>query len=149
MKQTIFLSLMAILLSLAACESDKWDDLPQPIANFVSQYYPGAGVKSYNHEENYQYRVEVSTGAVIIFDSEMQWISVDGRGVVLPEVMIYDQTPPELFSFLQATGQQEEVYAMKRDKKFYKLTMHDTVLTYNIQTGAVTYPGQAPDPTPD
>ena len=34
---------------------------------------------------------------------------------------------------------------MKRDKKFYKLTMLDTVLTYNIQTGAVTYPGQSSD----
>lgn len=52
--------------------------------------------------------------------------------------------PPALFSFLQSTEQQDKVYGMKRDKKFYKLTMLDTVLTYNIQTGSVTYPEETP-----
>lgn len=36
--------------------------------------------------------------------------------------------------------QQNSVYAMSRDKAYYKLTMEDTVITYDIATGKITYP---------
>ncbi|MBD5322675.1 MAG: hypothetical protein HDS01_07910, partial [Bacteroides sp.] len=57
--------------------------------------------------------------------------------------LMYDELPPELYSYLQSTEQQNGVYELKRDKYYYKLTMLDTVLTYDIATGKVTYPGSS------
>ena len=135
--------MLAALVCLGACNNDTWDELPSPITNFISQYFPGSGVKSYNEYDD-MFRVQVNNGVTLIFDSEYQWTEIDGNGSRLPEVLMYDQLPPALFSFLQSTEQQDKVYGMKRDKKFYKLTMLDTVLTYNIQTGSVTYTEETP-----
>lgn len=140
----ILLAILTGLLALGACSNDAWDELPSPITNFISHYFPGSGVKSYSEHDGV-YNVQVNNGASMTFDSEYQWTEIDGNGSKLPEVMMYDQLPPALFSYLQGTEQQDGVYGMKRDKKVYKLTMLDTVLTYNIQTGAVTYPGQSSD----
>lgn len=133
--------MFTIMLSLAACSNEAWDELPSPIANFISQYFPGNGVKGFNEYEG-TYKVTVNNGVGLTFDSDYQWTEIDGNGSALPEVLIYDQMPPELFTYLQATAQQSEVYGVKRDRKFYKLTMLDTVLTYDIHTGKVTYPGE-------
>ena len=137
--------LLLAILGVGACSSEAWEELPSSIATFISQYFPGSGVKSYNETDN-GCIVKVNNGATLKFDKENEWTEIDGNGVRLPEVMMYDQLPPALFDFLQSTSQQGEVYAMSRDKKFYKLTMLDTVITFNIQTGAITYPGQAADP---
>lgn len=85
----------------------------------------------------------MSNGPTITFDAQERWTEVDGNGAVLPEVLMYDELPPELYSYLQSTEQQNGVYEVKRDKYYYKLTMLDTVLSYDIATGKVTYPGES------
>lgn len=137
--------LLLALVGIGACSSEAWEELPSPIAAFISQYYPGSGIKSYTENDNGSV-VKVNNGATLKFDKENEWTEIDGNGVKLPEVMMYNLLPPALFDFLQSTSQQSEVYAMSRDRKFYKLTMQDTVITFNIQTSAITYPGQAPAP---
>lgn len=87
--------------------------------------------------------VQLASGPTLRFDSENQWMDIDGNGARLPQVLMYDQLPTELYEYLQATEQQADVYVMKRDKYYYKLTMLDTVLTYDIATGKVTYPGMS------
>ena len=46
----------------------------------------------------------------------------------------------QLYDYLQATEQQSDVTAVKRDRHYYKLIMLDTVITYEISTGEITYP---------
>lgn len=70
----------------------------------------------------------------------MAGLQSTATGSICREVLIYDKLPPALFNYLQGMEQQNSVYAMSRDKAYYKLTMEDTVITYDIATGKITYP---------
>ncbi|MCM1164354.1 MAG: hypothetical protein NC339_08930 [Muribaculaceae bacterium] len=136
------LAIMVISLCQGCTSSEAWDSLPTSIADFITQYYPGSNVTDYDKYDDDSYYVKINNGATLRFNSDLQWTEIDGNGVTIPEVLAYDQFPPELFAFLQSTSQQRDIYGVKRDRKFYKLTMLDTVLTYDIQTGRITYPGE-------
>lgn len=138
-KITILAPLLVAILIIGACSNSVWDELPSAISSFISEYFPGMGVSSYSEDED-SYRVQVRNGASLIFDKEYHWTEVEGNGVPLPEVFMYDQLPPALYNYLQGIEQQAGVYGVKRDKDYYKLTMHDTVITYDISTGKITYP---------
>ena len=139
---------VSILMVFGACSNDVWDDLPSPIAHFITQYFPGSGVQTYSESPSGIYTVKINSGVTLKFDSDFEWTDIDANGNTLPEVLMYDQLPPALYSFLQSIEQTADVYQVRRDHKFYWLTMHDTVLTYNIQTEAITYPGQATSADP-
>lgn len=134
---------LGMIMVLGACSSDVSDELPTVVSRFVTQYFPGVGVKSYNELSDGGYVVQLSGGPTLRFDSEGKWIDIDGNGSRLPQVLMYDQLPPALYEYLQGTEQQSGVYDVKRDKYYYKLTMFDTVLTYDIATEKVTYPGES------
>lgn len=52
------------LFMLIACSSSLWDDLPEPIATFISTYYPMSGISEYN-EHNGVYYVTIKNGATM------------------------------------------------------------------------------------
>ncbi len=133
------LPLLVILLFMGACSNNEWDEIPTPITSFIEQYYPGSGVKSFSQNDS-GYKVKITNGASLSFDTEYSWTFIDGNGVRLPEVIVYNQLPPALFNYLQGIEQQADVYAMSRDKTYYKLTMHDTIIIYEISTGKISYP---------
>lgn len=137
------LFVLGLLVVLGACSNDASDDLPSAVSKFTTQYFPGLSVKSYNEMSDGGCVVQLSGGPTLRFDSENQWIEIEGNGSKLPQVLMYDQLPPALYDYLQGTEQQADVYAMKRDKYYYKLTMLDTVITYEISTGKITYPGES------
>lgn len=139
-KQILFLApLLMLILSIGACSNSVWDEIPSTISNFISEYFPGSGVSTFNEDDD-NYYVKIKNGATLVFDKEYRWTEVDGNGVQLPEVFAYDQLPPALYNYLQGIEQQGDVYCVKRDKDYYKLTMHDTVITYEISTGKISYP---------
>ena len=142
-KITNLLSLivMGMIVVLGACSSDAAEELPSAVSQFTTQYFPGLGVKSYNELSDGGCVVQLSGGPTLRFNSDYKWIDIDGNGVRLPQVLMYDQLPTELYEYLQATEQQSDVFVLKRDKYYYKLTVTDTVLTYDTATGKVTYPG--------
>lgn len=139
LEKFLFLPIVVGIIVFGACSSNVWDEVPSPITSFVEQYYPGSGLSSYNQTDN-GYQVKIANGATLSFDSDYFWTSIDGNGVRLPEVLVYNQLPPALFNYLQSVEQQNSVYRMSRDAHFYKLTMENTVITYDIATGKVTYP---------
>lgn len=143
MKYIINSFLILISVLTWGCSNDAWDDLPGDISDFITEYFPGSNVKSYTNAADGGHKVTIANGATLIFNKNNRWIEIDGEGVKLPEVLIYDQLPPALYDYLQSTEQQKSVFAMCRDKHFYKLTMLDTVITYNIDTGGITYPGES------
>ena len=56
------------LLILLSCSSSLWDELPGPISEFLSTYYPSSTISSYS-EHNGEYYVTVKNGASLTFDS--------------------------------------------------------------------------------
>lgn len=140
----LLLSLLAAIISFGACSSDALEDTPSAVSKFIVQYFPGQRVKSYTETADGGHIAVLVNSATILFDDENRWVEIDGEGSTLPEVLLYDQLPPALYSYLQATGQTSGVYAVSRDNFYYKLTMLDTVITYTISSGAITYPGEMP-----
>ncbi len=138
----ILIVLISLLTGATACSNEAWDELPSPIASFITQYFPGSTVKAYTHTDEGSIAY-INNGATIHFDTDNSWTEIDGNGVRLPQVMMYDQLPPALYDYLQSTDRTADVYVVTRDNKFYKLTLLDTVITYNLSTGAITYPGEA------
>jgi hypothetical protein len=139
-KQILFLApLLIFILSVGACSNSVWDEVPSPISAFISEYFPSSGVSTFNDNED-NYYVKIKNGATLIFDKEYKWLEIDGNGVPLPETLAYNQFPPALFNYLQSIEQQSDVYSVKRDKYYYRLTMENTVISYDISTGKVSYP---------
>lgn len=136
------LLLLGLIITVGACSSDVSEEMPASIQRFVTQYFPNMRVKSYAEIADRGHLVELASGPTLRFDSDNQWTDIDGNGALLPEVLMYDQLPTQLYDYLQSTEQQNDVTAVKRDSYYYKLTMPDTVITYDIATGDITYPGQ-------
>ena len=72
------------------------DDLPDDISSFSSQYFPGQRVSDYSESDDGK-RMELANGATIIFNDDNDWVTIDGNGSRLPEVLVCDQLPPALF----------------------------------------------------
>ena len=104
-KITNLLSLIVLgmIVVLGACSSDAAEELPSAVSQFTTQYFPGLGVKSYNELSDGGCVVQLSGGPTLRFNSDYKWIDIDGNGVRLPQVLMYDQLPTELYEYLQAT----------------------------------------------
>ncbi|MCM1356320.1 MAG: hypothetical protein NC212_07950 [Staphylococcus sp.] len=139
LEKTILLPMLLLIIILGACSNSIWDEIPTPITSFIEQYYPNSNVKEFNTTDN-GYKLKINNGASFSFDNDYRWTSIDGNGVHLPEVLVYNQLPPALFNYLQGIEAQTSVFSMSRDSTYYKLLMLDTVITYEIATGKITYP---------
>lgn len=139
MKRFIFLPLCIAML-LTACDSDSstlWDELPESIAEFVAQYYPNNGVSGYATNDENQHTVYLHNSATLRFDADYRWIEIDGNGITLPQVLVFDQLPPELYKYLQETDNTTSVYAAMRNSTTYTLRLSDTTLYYDIDSGSI------------
>jgi len=122
-----------------ACSSNVWDELPEKISSFVAEYFPGRGIKSYTVTDSEE-RVQLNGGTTLVFDSNREWTTADPDGDVLPEVFLYDCMPPPLFQYLENTSNTANVYKAERTSRDYILTLNDTYITYNIETGEINCP---------
>lgn len=131
------------LMLLIACSSSLWDDLPEPIATFISTYYPLSGISEYN-EHNGNYYVTIKNGATLTFDSNYNWLEVNGNGVVLPELFIQDALEPKLIQYLMELELTNEVYAAKNDPREIILDMLDYKIRYIKESGEISQIGGTP-----
>ena len=137
------LSIVGLML-LIACSSSLWDDLPEPIATFISTYYPMSGISEYN-EHNGTYYVTIKNGATMTFDSSYNWLEVNGNGVVLPELFVQDALEPKLVQYLMELEMTDEVYSAKNDPREVILDMLDYKIRYVKETGEISQIGGVKD----
>lgn len=136
------LFVFAMLFIPGGCHnSDLWSELPEDISHFISQYYPNSEVQSYTRNAGI-YHVRLDDGPGLTFDSSYQWTDIDGYGMPLPQVLLFDQLPPKIYQYLQETDQLNAVFAVSRDSTEYALTLLDQNLRYDIASGELT--GTAP-----
>ncbi|MCM1348416.1 MAG: hypothetical protein NC338_03310 [Firmicutes bacterium] len=133
------LALAVIILLMGACNSDTWDDLPSAISQFVSEYFPFGELQSYT-EEGGREIVQIKKGATLTFDNSYEWIDVNGNGVVLPQQFLYDKLPDALYRYIESIEAQNSVYRVQRTASVITVDLFDSVLTYNQDTGEITYP---------
>lgn len=139
-RQTFLLALICGILMpmLSYCTEDTdFDDLPAPIQKFVAKYYPEIAVEDYNFS-NGVYTVSLRGSAMMHFDAQMVWTSVDGRGGVLPQMFLYDEMPEAVYEFTETTGSIGRVYSATRNSSMFALHLLDQDIVYDIASGQVS-----------
>lgn len=133
------ISLLGLILLMGACNDDVYDELPESVAKFVSEYYPFSTVSSYSMNGD-NYVVKMHNGATLVFDRNLSWIDFDGNGVTLPENFIYNCLPESLYSYIQETQATSGIYRVTRDSEQITIYLEDTYFVYILATGQITYP---------
>lgn len=144
-RKSLFSILLAILVipmaaALVSChdsDSELWGEMPKKISDFVTQYFPNQQVDSYS-ESSSTYHVRLKDGPGMTFDKNQDWIIVNGYGMPLPQVLLFDQLPPALYNYLDETQNLDSVFSIERDSVSYKIVLLDSTLTYNVDTEEIT-----------
>ncbi|MDE6199171.1 MAG: hypothetical protein K2L55_02015 [Muribaculaceae bacterium] len=120
-----------------SCHNSVWDEMPAPIAEFVARYFPEQDVSEYGSTDD-GYHVRLQNSAAITFNNNYYWLSINGYGETLPQMLLFDELPPALYEHLQAIEELGNVYAVSRDTKYYFVRLLDSDLSYNIATDEIT-----------
>lgn len=137
------MSIMAIVLCslpISCDHSELWDEVPGEISEFINQYYPNSELVSVSHNGN-NYHIRIDNGPGLSFDSDYRWVDINGYGMPLPQVLLFDQLPPRLYDYLQETEQLNAVFSMSRDGDKYSLTLLSSTLRFDASTGKLTGSG--------
>ena len=138
--KTFHTALMGALALLIACSNSLWDEMPSAITSFISQYYPGATVSRYEQRDG-SYYVTVKDGPSMTFDSDYHWTMIDGNGVPLPPVLIYNEMP-RIYAYLEAREEESDLYKAENQPRVILLTFADFRLEYIKENGEIrTYTG--------
>ena len=146
MKKILYLMLVLLSGVLVSCSEDGVDlsDLPEQVSSFVSKYYPGVEVDRWVNSSG-KSTVYLRNSATIVFGNtaDKSWISIDGNGGTLPQMLVYDQTPTALYRYIEENNAVNGVYSMTRDSKEYKVVLLNSRVTYDIASGKVSqnFPG--------
>ena len=132
-------ALALVILLMGACNSDAWDELPSAISSFVSEHFPFGELQSYSENGGVEV-VQIKKGATLTFDKNYEWTDVNGNGVVLPQQFLYDKLPGKLYEYIESLEAQNSVYRVVRTSTLITVTLLDSQLTYNQDTGDITYP---------
>lgn len=139
------LFLLAIVIFMGACgEGNTYDELPKPIAEFVSQYFPFGEVDGYTVDKNGNSIVQIRNGSTLTFDAECDWTDVNGNGSVLPGNFLYNQLPPVLYNYIESIEFVNKVYRVSRTSTGVKVEFQDTYVVYDDESQKITYPEGEP-----
>lgn len=133
-----FRKIILLTISVISCTNNNlWDTLPEKITLFISLYYPDYGVSAATFD-GANYYVTIDEGPSMVFDSDMDWTAIDGRGMTIPQIFLFDQLPSALYSYLEETDNTSQVYTIKRNQSTYSLALLNTYLSYNISTQQIS-----------
>lgn len=138
MKRIAYILLAIVAVAASSCQSSEdYSSLPDPIAKFVSQYWPNPDIESYSQPTSSTYVVTIRNSATLTFNSDYAWTEIDGNGMPLPEVLLYDQLPEPLYDYLEGDEAIGQVFRIIRDTKKYSVSLLSTTVNYDISTGKI------------
>ncbi|MDE6266411.1 MAG: hypothetical protein K2M07_03565 [Muribaculaceae bacterium] len=147
MKKHIALVFLAVTLIFAGCSNnDLIDRLPEKISDFLEEYFPGQAVSSADFTPEGEYMVRLHNSALLTFDKENNWRSINGYGSTLPQMFLFDQLPPALYQYLQEMETIGGVYGVVRDNRLYRVELLNRSVIYNVEDGSITIPSRMISP---
>lgn len=141
MKRLLFTLGILLAVVLTPSCSDKGvdiNDLPEAVAAFVTKYYPGVAIDRYSNSTQ-SCTVVLRDSATLKFDGKRQWTIIDGNGATLSQMLVYDQTPENLYTYLEEIGATDGVYKMERAKGKYGIWLYDSYFEFDVATGKIEY----------
>ena len=124
-------------ISLSGCANDAWEDVPSKAYDFCMEYWPEYAIQTYGNVDGVQV-VVIKGAATVYFDQASQWIKIDGNGGTLPPMLMYDQLPGPLYTYLEQVEAVRAVYILARNATSYEVTLANQTVTYNVETGEIT-----------
>lgn len=142
MKPTALFSLLVMTLAplaaVSGCkDNDLWDELPAEVSQFITQYFPNSSIDSFTSSAT-TYHVRISDGPGLTFNRECRWEAINGYGMPLPKVLLFDQLPPALYSYLEGTENLGDVFSIERERMTYSVVLLSTTIHYNVATESIT-----------
>lgn len=131
------LALVTGMTLLSGCGNSPWGEIPDTIADFVSEYFDGGSVESYVEGAN-GYTVRIKGGATLTFGTDQQWTDINGNGGTLPQMFLYDCLPSALYGYLDSHEEVNDVYRVHRSFRDIQINLSDGRIDYNPQTGQIT-----------
>ncbi len=126
------------MLAIVSCQTNRlWDELPLDISRFINEYFPNGAIDSYSSTPT-SYHVRISDGPGLTFGQNYQWEEINGYGMPLSGVLLFDQLPPHLYKYLEETSNLDQVFVMERTSRIYTIVLLDSTLTYDISTQAIS-----------
>lgn len=136
MKRTLLLFIGTILL-WACSSNEEYDNVPEPILTFITQYWPNPVIEVYSHPNDNRYEVGIKNGPTLDFNGNYEWIQIDGDGMELPQILLYDELPSPLYEYLESGEYLNEVMEMERSSTRYYLDLLNSYITYDISTSQI------------
>jgi len=137
MKRMTFI-LFITLMALFGCHSNHfYDDLPRPIAQFLSQYWADPDIENYTQPTPQKYVVIIKNGPSLVFNENYEWTDIDGNGLPLPQILLFDQLPEKLYDYIESGSQLNQVFSIRHDARYYYIKLLNTHLTYDIHVQSV------------
>lgn len=144
MKKIILIFSVLLSVAVFSCShNENYDDMPQKIQDFISQYYPNSEVSNFSSTAT-TFTLTIKNGPTIVFNSDCNWIRINGNGMPLPKELLFNDFPPILYNYLQETENTGSVFTAIRDSKDYVVELLDYTLTYNIASAEITGSNEKP-----
>lgn len=142
MKPTALFSLLVMTLAplaaISGCkDNDLWGELPAEVSQFITQYFPNSSIDSFTSSAT-TYHVRIADGPGLTFSHNCLWEAINGYGLPLPKVLLFDQLPPALYSYLEETDNLGSVFSIERERNMYSVVLLSTTLHYNVSTEEIT-----------
>jgi hypothetical protein len=119
---------------VGGCGTAMWDEVPGRIQEFIAQYWPGSTVSAYDVVDG-EYHVTIKDGASLVFDSEYNWLLINGNGVAIPSILIYDEMP-HIYTYLLARELTHDLMIAENLPRVIILTFTDIIIEYTKSTSS-------------
>lgn len=138
MRKTAGILMLLVVALFCGCGgNDVYDEMPQKIQSFISQYWSNSEMASYAATTTGSV-ARIYHGPTLAFDSDGAWTSVDGNGATLPPTFLFDQLPRPLYDHLEATENTAAVYAVTRKPPVCTVRLSTRSLKYDSSTASLT-----------
>lgn len=128
----VLVAVTPLIAVVQSCKDDEeWGRVPHDIAQFITQYFPNSDINTFS-ESPTTYHVRIADGPGLTFGKDYSWEAINGYGMPLPQVLLFDQLPPALYKYLEETDNLNDVFSIERDKVNYTVVLLDSTLIYNI-----------------
>ena len=134
------IAILAVIAGLSSCSDSQWNHLPDKVSEFITDYYPNENISAQGWKDASEYVVTMRGGEVITFDKSLAWIEVNGHGGHVPQLFLFDELPPALYEYLQATESLSMVFSVERNSTEYVVELLNSSVIYEISSGAITVP---------
>jgi hypothetical protein len=119
---------------VGGCGTAMWDEVPGRIQEFIAQYWPGSTVSAFDVIDG-EHHVTIKDGASLVFDSEYNWLLINGNGVAIPSILIYDEMP-HIYTYLLARELTHDLMIAENLPRVIILTFTDIIIEYTKSTSS-------------